>query len=148
VIGELIEAATGEPAAHAVVAATDPNGEVWHGVADAAGRYAVWMAYPAVDETPATSPPSGLGVPLLERTWPIRVEVFYSPGTRRPLPGTATPDYESVLSQHAASVWVDAPSAGGLETSEWTGDLRVGRELNPRTTGMTQLLVGPETSSP
>jgi hypothetical protein len=148
VAGELVDAATRRPAAHALLAATDPNGEVWHGVADEGGRFSVWMAYPAIEELPAGSPQPAGGVPLLERTWPIRLEVFYSPDTRRALPGTRLPDYGSVLTQQPAVVWDEAPEAGGAPALDWTGELRLGRELNPRTTGMTQLLVGPETTSP
>lgn len=146
--GELAEAATGDPAAHSLVAVTDPQGETWHGVADAGGRFTVWLAYPGVEETPLGSPQVTPSLPLLERAWPVRLQVFYSPATRQSLPGTTLPDYESVLTQNPSDVWQLPLDGGGTPAPEWLGDLRFGRELTARSGDAPQLLVGPETTSP
>lgn len=146
--GELAEAATGDPAAHALVAVVDPQGETWHGVADSGGRFTVWLAYPGVEQTPLGSPQVTPSLPLLARLWPVRLQVFYSPATWQSLPGTALPDYESVLTQNPAEVWQTPPDGGGTPGPEWLGDLQFGRELTARSGDAPQLLVGPETTSP
>jgi hypothetical protein len=146
--GELVEAATGDPARHSLVAVTDPGGEIWHGIADEEGRFTVWIAYPPIEEVPVGSPQPALGVSLRDRSWPMQLEVFYSPATRRELPGTEVPDYESVLTQDPVVVWDLPPEDGGVPGPQWTGDLLFGRELTARSGAAGQLLVGPETTSP
>lgn len=149
VYGELAFAPDGKrPAAHAHLAVTDPNGEVWHGVADDAGRFTVWLAYPVIEQLPVGSPQPTLGLPLLERTWPIRLEVFFQPSTQRVLPGTSTPDYESVLTQPSASVFTRTAVLGGTAEPFWSGEVGFGRDVSARTAGDTHLLVSPQTSSP
>jgi hypothetical protein len=146
--GELLEAATRRPAPHALLTVTDPDGEEWHGLADERGHFAVWLPYPAIQEVPAGSPQQTVSLPLLERTWVVRLQVFYSPATRRALPGTDIPEYESVLTQEPAPSWPQSPEQGGIPAAEWSGELRFGQDVNARTDGSTHLLVGPEATSP
>ena len=146
--GELADAATGAPRGHALLEATDPQGDVWHGVADAEGRFAIWLPYPSIEATPAGSPSEAPGLPVSGREWTVGLRAFHSPGDWRALPGTAIPDYQSVFEQTPVELWDAPPDAGGSAAAEWTGVLRFGRETTARSGESSKLLAGPETTSP
>jgi len=109
----------------------------------------VFLAYPEIEASLGGSPPSPGQAPLGQRSWPMRVSVFYQPGMLPELPGTTIPDFPSILNQQpAATIWVQSPDGGGTPQSEWVGDLPFGGDLVPRTDGSSTLLVGPATTSP
>lgn len=145
--GELAERDGGAPAAHAVVRVLIPGEPVWHGLADAEGRFAALLPWPTLAEGLGGSPAGSQG-PLSARSWSVRVEVLYEPGRREALPGTAVPDSLSVLRQGAAGVWPVGPDDGGAEETGWDGELAYGGELVVRTEGLARLLVTPRASPP
>jgi len=145
--GELAEAATGLPAAHALVAMTDPSGRVWRGVAGADGSFIVFLPFPEIEASIGGSPPSPGNSLMTDRSWPVQLEVFYQPSMQQQLQGTLIPGYQSILSQSpAVDVWSQAPDDGGTPQPSWLGDLQFGREVVARTDGRSKLLVGPPAS--
>jgi hypothetical protein len=145
--GELAERDGGAPAAHAVVRVLISGEPVWHGLADAEGRFAVLLPWPTLAEGLGGSPAGSQG-PLSARSWSVRVEVLYEPGRREALPGTAVPDSLSVLRQGAAGVWPVGPDGGGTQETGWDGELAYGGELVVRTEGLARLLVSAQPGSP
>jgi hypothetical protein len=147
--GELWDRVHARPAAHALVeVAVEGADAAAHGLADAAGRFAVVLAYPPLPGGLTSSPPPASPAFPSARSWGLALQVFYQPGDQRPLPGTTLPDYASVLAQEPARVWPTRPEDGGVEAPEWLGELTLGRELLVRTTGLSTLLVSPAPSSP
>jgi hypothetical protein len=130
-----------------VVRVLIPGEPVWHGLADAEGRFAALLPWPTLAEGLGGSPAGSQG-PLSARSWSVRVEVLYEPGRLETLPGTAVPDSLSVLRQGAAGVWPVGPDDGGAEETGWDGELAYGGELVVRTEGLARLLVSPRTSPP
>jgi len=166
--GELADRDTGEPGSHALLR-LDVDGEPSrYGLADAAGRFAVFLPYPApVEELggsppggsppggspPNGSPPGGPRTPLGDRTFPVSLTVHRTPGGLGALPGTALPSYAEILGQPPARVWPiapanGAPADGGVGEPLWSGELRWGRELVARTAGDSKLLISPSGSPP
>ncbi len=145
--GELVDAATREPAAHAVVRVRTPDGAAHYGLADGAGRLAVLLPYPVIEDQLGGSPGVG-GTPLAERRWLLQVEVLYRPALLQALPGTELPDYYSILQQGPGRIWTERPEDGGSAEPHWTGELQYGRELTLRTAGLSQMLVSPADTSP
>lgn len=139
--------ADGAPAGHAVVRVHIAGEAVHHGIADAAGRFAVLFPQPTLADGLGSSP-GGSGRPLPGRTWNVRVEVLCQPGRLETLPGTSIPDTRSVLLQRPARLWPVRPEDGGGEQPEWHGQLSYGEELIVRTEGLSRLLVSPQPSSP
>lgn len=82
--GELVDIERGVPAAHAVVRVRGPEETAHHGLADAAGRFAVLFPRPR---------PRAI----------ITVEVFSEPVALVALPGTALPEHRAVLGQLGAA---------------------------------------------
>jgi hypothetical protein len=147
--GELALAADEDrPAAHAVVSIADPDGAEWNGIADAEGRFAVLLPWPAPAATLAGSPGTGGGQPLAGQSWDLTLRVAHGPGALPPLPGTILPDYGAILAQAPADLWADPPGAGSPSAPDWTGRLDFGAELTVRTAGLSRLLVGPGPASP
>lgn len=141
--GELARAADGRPAAHAVVAATDPDGGVAEGVADAAGRFALLLPWPAPALPATASPGVGGAASVGAQGWDVAVSARLATPGPAPIPGFDRPDWGEVLAQPAADVWPAAPSAGGAPAPAWTGRLEAGADLVVRTAGLSRLLVGP-----
>lgn len=146
--GELARADGSGPAAHALVEVEDPDGAVWHGIADAAGRYAVLLPWPAPAVAPPGSPGLGGGVPVSAQGWDLTVSVRLAPAPLPVLAGTDLPDLADILTQPPAEIWAMAPGDGGAAEADWIGPLDQGEELTPRTDGLSHLLVGPAPGSP
>jgi hypothetical protein len=147
--GELIDESTHVrvPWAHVVVRA--PHGEVFHGLADEAGRFAVFMPFPSLEEGFAGSPGSfGHGSPIGDRGWDITLSVNAQPGALAALPGTALPEYRSVLDQAPAEIWGMEPDPSAISVPQLSLRLRFGEQLIVRTSTLPHLLVTPAPMSP
>ncbi len=146
--GELIESASGQAAAHAVIrvqiAASGPS---WFGLCDEQGRFAVYLPYPTLSEGIGASPPLGQGS-LFTQFWQLGVQVYYQPELLLALAGSELPDYLSILSQTPAAIWQQPPNGGNTPATEWVGVLEYGKELNVTTIGLAHLLVSLAGSSP
>jgi hypothetical protein len=144
VSGELALAATGAPAAWAVVTVTDPDGTAWHGIADAAGRFKVVLPWPTLDEVVPGSPPSGAASALARRTWPITVSVQAAASPLLALTAGGLPDYVQVLTQPVALIWPDRPDASPppAPVAALAFSLSYGATLVLRSGGLSRLLVG------
>lgn len=145
---ELVERATGRPAAWALATLAAPGGRHWHGISDAAGRLALAFPYPDLPDGFGGSPSSPGARPLAERTWPVTLSIAYAPEERRALPGTPVPDYLSILAQSPARVWPGNPEDDAAGFDELDAELEFGRDLTLRTEGRPALLVTPGVSSP
>lgn len=144
--GTLARAVDGAPAAHAVIVATDPDGSEWSGMADGAGRFALFMAEPALADPPTASPGLGTAEPVGARRWTVRLSAFHGPLASLPLadrPDLSLPDLADALDQPVVAVWADPPGEGGSAAPDWAGTLGPGETLVPRTRGRTTLLIGP-----
>lgn len=147
-MGDLVDAGTGEPAAHAVVRALFHDGAVGHGVADASGLL-VLLPYPSLEEPfagpppspPASPPAAGPGTTLSDQTWGFALQVSYTPASLVAHPGTDVPDYSSVLEQSPGSVFAVPPEDGGAPAPALAGTLRFGETAVLRTSGRSELLV-------
>lgn len=109
--GELALASTGGPAAWAQVNLTDPEGRIWHGIADAGGRFAVVLPWPSLEEVAPGSPPTGAASSLTQRTWSLGMTVQAAPAGLTPITASGVPNYAEVLAQPAADIWPEAPGA-------------------------------------
>lgn len=134
----LAEAATGAPAAHAVVELTLPDGRRVFGVADAAGQVALMFPYPRF-ATALSSPPRSAQAAREPPEWPVTARVRYAPADQVVVLPSLPPDLASLFAQAAAAVWA---SASGPPDSELTASLVFGRELVLRTDDGPTLLVG------
>lgn len=139
---ELVDRATGLPAAHALAELRVPGERSWQGVADGAGRLALPFPVPDLVEGFGGSPESPGARPLHERTWPVTLEVRYSPGDLRKLPGTGVPDLASILNQRPARLWANRPD-DDAGVAELPGELVYGRDLTFRTEGLPSLVIAP-----
>ena len=148
--GELVVEGTPRlplPWAHVVIGA--PHGAAFHGLADEAGRFAVFMPYPSLEEGFAGSPGSfGHGSPIGDRGWNITLAVNGQTGALGALPGTELPEYRSVLDQAAASVWGAEPDPSALAESQLSLRLQFGEQLIVRSGTLPQLVVTPAPLSP
>lgn len=128
---ELVDAATGAPAAWAVLEVDVPGQPALRGIADEAGRVAVLFAYPeasATGEGPELSPTGPADPPYTDQRWTLALRVRYTPR-----PPAAAPDLCTTLSQAPASLWSDSNRTAPLTSAS----LRYGRELIVRTTDST-----------
>lgn len=122
---ELSDAETGGPAAWAVLEVRAPGLPVARGIADRQGRVLVLLPWPEPPWQSTTSPPAGST--LSGQTWPVAIEVRYSPGS----PPAATeadpspPDLCTVLTQLPATLAGEDSPAVPVEADE----LAFGREL-------------------
>jgi hypothetical protein len=126
---EIVEAATGNPAAFAVLEVdAGPGTPSGRGFADEEGRVLVILGYPR--------PPSGLGIAprsIEGASWTLNVRVRYAAGVATgPVPGLC-----AVLGQPPAIVL--AARAPG--TPLFTGQLAYGQDLVLVTAGENVLLV-------
>jgi len=121
---ELWDPVAAAPAAWALVEARLGGGPTFRGVADADGRLAIFLPYPAPDD-PFNSPPAslvpGLGPPLTAQEWPLELAAHYA----RQAPVPAAPDLCTVLGQPPAALW--GRYAGAVPLAGLT--VRFGREL-------------------
>ena len=135
----LVDRATGEPAAHARLDVV-VGGSRWAGIASTEGAVAVGFPYPGFGGAPPPSPPPGTGgTPPSQQAWPARIEVRHDPDALDfPLRGHP-PDLASVAGQAPVDVWPDTagPPRPGLDTV-----LQYGAELVLRSAGESSLLTG------
>ena len=96
---ELVDAATGKPAAWALVAAECLGSEVGRGLADAEGRLLLAFPYPEPERRSRPSPPDAdAGGALMG--WEVSLRVFYGG-----LAPQAAPDYCALLAQPEARLF-------------------------------------------
>lgn len=126
---EVTEAATGDPAAFAVLEVdAGPGGPHGRGFADDQGRVLVILGYPR--------PPSGLGIAprsIEAATWTLNIAVRYAAGAA----SGPYPDLCQVLGQPPAV----ALATRSPDTPLSTGQLAFGQDLVLATAGETVLLV-------
>lgn len=147
--GELVYAATGRPAAWALVQITDPDGGLWSGIADGDGRFSVILPWPVLEEVVPTSPPLPAAGSLSGRQWPLTVTVHATPAGLPSLTRSGVPDYAAVLAQAAIPVWPDPPGSPAIApVPSLAATLVYGETLVVRTSGRSFLLVGAAPSSP
>jgi len=114
----LIDQTANAPAAWALVSiqvGSDP--ESWTGIADDSGSALVLVPFPVAQSLLLGSPPGSGQIGISQETWPITVEVQYSPGLLGyPLAGaqdlqwpwTDTPNLKDALqNQQPATIWAD-----------------------------------------
>lgn len=114
----ILDAATGRPAAWALCEARTVTGLPSYGVADELGRLCVWIPYPE-------PPNAGPRIPLSKQSWPLVIRFFF--GAVATVNGVA--DLASVLRQPPAAAWLDAARTQPLTTAV----LSFGRDLILRT---------------
>ncbi|MEL7470604.1 MAG: hypothetical protein AAFN27_19275 [Pseudomonadota bacterium] len=149
--GELISAATGAPAPHAVVEVTAPDATIWSGIADAEGRFAVFLPWPAVPIVPQSTPPAApaMTATLDDLFWQIDVQVRWDPAGLLALPGLLLPDVAEIMSQPAADAWADPQEDGGTPAASLPITLQFGVEAVARTTNsQSRLRIGAAPPSP
>jgi hypothetical protein len=99
---ELRDAATGRPAAWAVLQASYRGAPAARTLADEKGRAALYFACPEPENFVAGSQPSGSAQSLFAQAWTIDVAVQYEP---RPADGL--PDLHATLAQRPGALWQD-----------------------------------------
>jgi hypothetical protein len=147
--GTLHDADRDAPAAWAMVQVDAPHGRVFHGLADSEGRVAVVFPYPSLAEGFGGSPASfGNGTTIGEHGWDITVRVFYEPDRLTRVPGTAIPEYRSILDQRQGGLWSLPPSASDLPQPERGLRLSFGQPFVLRTGEAPVQLVSAAPASP
>jgi len=141
--GELLEYESRKPAAHALLKVQTESGESWYGIADEHGRYAIVFPYPDLQEGFGGSPLSLSSKPLHEQRWELELSIFYSPSSRQNLPGTALPNYLTILNQGAAMIWPRLASDEGVPISQLTLPLSYHRPAVAKTGELSKLLISP-----
>lgn len=137
---QLRDFVTGDPAAHARLDVLG-GGLRWAGVADAGGTVAVMFPYPVFGGAAMSSPPPGAsGIPSIDQSWLVTVEVRYQPGALDFPPGCDVPTSTSIVLQEQTVVRIDS----GAPVPEWQTELSFGSELLLRTEGDEQssLVIG------
>jgi len=132
----LIDQEANAPAAWAVVslqAGGDP--ETWTGIADDTGSALVLAPFPVAQSLLLGSPPGSGQATIAADTWPLTVEVAYSPGLLSyPLAGapdlvwpwTDTPNLKDILqAQQPATIWADPATPD----SQFLATLTLGQNL-------------------
>jgi hypothetical protein len=141
------------PAAHALARATVGDRSLL-GTADERGRLLILLPYPLLEQLRLGSPPGTGQQPPYKHSWPITLEVFYSPGLPRPFgdaavlptPWTALPNLKGILeAQDPAWIWA-APV--GPPALSWTGTLTYDHDLVVRTTTVSELWISRGPSPP
>jgi hypothetical protein len=141
VVRAQLETAAQQPAAHAVLEVTTPDGRVWYGVADERGRVAVMFPYPAFSVPAVGAPPQSSAEAQEPQHWSLALRVRYEPAALiQPPGGTAAVPYLSSIFSQAAGLL--RPSRAGSPVNELAADLVFGRELVVRTDQEPVLLVG------
>jgi hypothetical protein len=150
---DLVDDATGQPAAWAVVRVEiGGETETWTGIADEAGRVLVLVPYPVAQELQVGSPPGFGQGNIASQTWPVTIEVQYSPGqlgypadvSGAGWPWTDTPSLRDILlKQQAATIWIDSatPAAQLMATLNFGQDLVLRSESgSPLSAGSTLMI--------
>jgi hypothetical protein len=132
----LIDQNADAPAAWALVslqAGSDP--ETWLGIADDTGSALVLVPYPVAQSLLLGSPPGSGQTSIGSDTWPLTVEVAYSPGLLSyPLAGapdlawpwTETPNLKDILqAQQPATIW----AAPATPMPQFQATLTLGQNL-------------------
>jgi hypothetical protein len=132
----LIDQNAGAPAAWAMMSlqvGSDP--ETWIGVADDAGSALVLAPYPVAQSLLLGSPPGSGQTGVGADSWPLKVEVAYSPNLLGyPLAGAAdlvwpwtdTPNIKDILkAQQPATIWADPATP----VSQFQATLTLGQDL-------------------
>ena len=117
----LEDAATGLPAAWALVTAQAPGSALAIGLADERGVVSLTMPYPEPRNSPFASPLGPGSLKLSDQTWPVTVSVFYIP--RSSAVDMAT--LSEILHQGAATAWRDTARS----TPARVFTLQFGRDL-------------------
>lgn len=147
--GTLADADSREPVPWAQISIRVPHGDVFHGLADDAGRFAVFLPIPSLEEGFAGSPASfGHGTPMGDRGWDITLAANSQPVSLSALPGTALPEYRSILDQAAAELWSSVPDPSGVSDLQLMLRLPFGRQLIVKTPPLSEQLVTPAPGSP
>jgi hypothetical protein len=104
---ELHDLSSAGPAAWAVVAVQVGGQPAVWGVADQMGRALVLFDYPEPTQFSPASPPAPQPLPLTQQSWPVSVEVYYSPGELSSPPSSqpAIPDLQALFQQAQAVAW-------------------------------------------
>lgn len=134
---DLVDVATGRPAAHAVLDVTTPDGTRWYGLADARGQVLALFPYPAVATRLDVSPPAPIA--LGDQRWPVAIRVRYAPAHLAFPAGSAIPDLRSTFSQPHGTV---RDTGGGLASDQLDAELAHGEPLVLRSAPRSVLLVG------
>jgi hypothetical protein len=140
----LIDQATNNPAPWALLTirvGNDP--ETWTGIADDSGRVLVLVPYPVVQRLQFGSPPGSGQGSITGETWPLTVQVQYSPDQLGyPLasvpglvwPWTVTPNLKDILdSQQPGSIWADPATP----VTEFQATLTLGQDLVLRSAALS-----------
>jgi hypothetical protein len=115
---DLADQSTKAPAVWAVIRVqVSGQAEVWTGIADDNGRVLVLVPFPVVDRLRLGSPPGSGQGNITGESWPLTVQVLYSPDSLTfplaTLPGlvwpfTVTPNLKGILEdQKPATIWSD-----------------------------------------
>ena len=129
---DLVRQSTGQPAAHAVLELAVEESGAWHGIADEAGRVAVFFPVPPFQATLGSSPP-GPQAPPAEQQWAVTARVLYQPANLATPAGAAWPDLRTILTQAAGRVW---PTAAGAPAAQLDATLNFGQDLILRSAGL------------
>lgn len=146
--GELADVNTRLAIGHALVRVELPGPRFWFGLADASGRFALALQFPAPVDFLASPPLTPRVGGLTDSTWEISLRVFLDPSAHELLAGASVPDYLRLLQQGPTEVWQVDPLLGGTPASEWTQSLSYGRELIVRSEGSSKLFISLQSSSP
>lgn len=122
---DVFDVVNDRPAAHALVEVSIAT-QLWYGMADRAGRAAVYFPYPSPEMMEGSSPP--LAPALAMQTWPVTVRVFYSSFTD----AGAVADLDAVRAQPEAVI-ADAATSPPASPSVLSEHLEFRRELVLRT---------------
>jgi len=145
VYAELRDSGRETPAAYAHFEVETEDGKVHHGIADAAGKAAVYFPYPPVQLPLASSPFSGGPVSLSAHTWPLRCRVYYAPDQQQKLSAFDEPNLKSILEQDQAMVQL---RRSGVPVSEIETSIQLNVPAVLRSEGESVLLVAETTSPP
>lgn len=138
---ELIEQASGEPAAYAVLevdveSSGGDNMGKWYGIADERGCVSILFPYPDMEVSLSQSPPVSPSVPLEQQEWQLTLQVRYAPGELTYPTNinieSEIPLLESILNQSAGGIWTAVSTFEDL----WSTVLTFGEELILRTEGV------------
>jgi hypothetical protein len=116
--------------------------ETWQGISDETGSAMVLVPFPVAESLLLTSPPNSGQASIGTETWPLTVEIFYSPDLLGyPLasapdlawPWTDTPNLRDILqAQQPATIWADQATP----VSQFQATLTLGQNLVLRSTNV------------